>query len=107
METFLILTIFGAVCFFLGWKIREQVAQRNIDKIIDEITENTLKEFKQRVVDIRVEDHDGNFFIYRKDDGSYLAHAADKNTLEDTLSEKFPGKFFNASDEDLKKLEAR
>lgn len=104
---FLVIFIFGVVCFFLGWKIREVVAMRIMSKMVDEISQNTLQEFKKNVVNIRVEDHDGQFFVYQKDDGSYLAHAETKTKLEDILNEKFPGKMFNATPEDLEKLESR
>lgn len=107
METLIILSIFGGVCFFLGWRMRERHAERMIDKLTDEIAENTLQEFKSKVVNIRVEDHEGQFFVYAKDDGRYLAHGETKRKLEDILTEKFPGKLFNATPEDLEKLESR
>ena len=107
METLLILAIFGGVCFFLGWKFREYQAMRMIDRLSDEIAEETVKEFKSKVINIRVEDHEGQFFVYAKDDGRYLAHGETKSKLEDILMEKFPNKLFNASPEDLEKLESR
>jgi len=107
MELFLILLVYGAVCFLLGWKMREHHAMRMIDKITDEIAENTLQEFKSKVINIRVEDHEGQFFVYAKDDGRYLAHGENMSKLSDILTEKFPGKLFNASPEDLQKLESR
>ena len=107
METLLILAIYGGVCFFLGWRMREQVAIRTINKATEEFAENMVSEFKSKVVNIRVEDHQGQFFVYAKDDGRYLAHGETKTKLEDILNEKFPGKMFNASPEDLEKLESR
>jgi phosphatidylserine decarboxylase len=107
METLIIVFIFGLVCVVMGWKAREYQAMKAISKAVDEITENTIEEFRSKVVNIRVEDHDGQFFVYAKDDGSYLAHAKTKTVLEDILVEKFPGKLFNASPEDLEKLESR
>ncbi len=107
METFLILAILNGVSFFLGWKMRERHAMRVMDQIMEEMVEDTVDEFKKKVINIKVEDHDGQFFVYKKDDGSYLAHGETKNKLEDILNEKFPGKLFNASPEDLEKLDAR
>ena len=107
METFIFLLVFGSICFFFGWKLREVHARRIMDKMVDDISKNTLEEFKKNVVNIRVEDHDGLFFVYDKEDGSYLAHGENKTKLEDILIEKFPGKLFNASPEDLEKLESR
>ena len=107
METFIIVTIFGSVCFFLGWRMREWHAHRLMDKMIDDMADKTVDEFRSKVINIRVEDHEGQFFVYKKDDGSYLAHGETKTKLEDILCEKFPGKLFNASPEDLEKLESR
>lgn len=107
MEALIIVFIFGFICVLIGWKAREYHAMKAISKAVNEITENTIEEFKSKVVNICVEDHGGQFFIYAKDDGSYLAHAKTKTLLEDILNEKFPGKLFNASPEDLEKLESR
>jgi hypothetical protein len=107
METLIIVFMFGGLCFLIGWKAREYHAMRIMSKVVDEITEGTIEQFKSRVVNIRVEDHEGQFFVYAKDDGRYLAHGETKNKLEDILNEKFPGKYFNATPEDLEKLESR
>ena len=107
MESFLIVAIFGFSCFLLGWKMREWHAHRVMDKMIEDMADKTVDEFKSKVVNIRVEDHDGQFFVYKKDDGSYLAHGETKTKLEDILNERFPGKLFNASPEDLEKLQSR
>ena len=104
---FIIIIIFAGICFYAGWKTREWQAYRIMDKMIEDISEKTVDEFRSKVINIRVEDHDGQFFVYKKDDGSYLAHGETKTKLEDILQEKFPGKFFNASPEDLEKLETR
>lgn len=107
MENIVIIFIFGAICFFLGWRLREAHAKMVVNKMKKEFLEEAQEEFKSSVVNIRVEDHDGQFFVYRKDDGSYLAHGETKSILEDILNEKFPGKMFNATPEDLEKLNAR
>ncbi len=104
---YLIIIAFGIACFFTGWRMREVHAERVMSKMVDDISEKTLQEFKSNVINILVEDHDGQFFVYKKDDGSYLAHGENKSILEDILNEKFPGKMFNASQEDLRKLESR
>lgn len=107
MEALIIYFITGFVCFYMGWKLREIYAMRIMNKIMEEVAEDTVDEFKKKVINIKVEDHDGQFFVYKKDDGSYLAHGETKHKLEDILNEKFPGKLFNASPEDLEKLDAR
>lgn len=107
MELFFILLVYGAICFLLGWKMRERHAMRMMDNLMQEVADDTIEEFKKKVINIKVEDHNGEFFVYKKDDGSYLAHGETKSKLEDILHERFPGKLFNASPEDLQKLESR
>ena len=67
---------------------------------------DVLDEFKKKVVDITIEKSGDFFLVYRKDDGSFLAQGADIDKLSDILTEKFPGKLFNCSPEDLATLEA-
>ena len=107
MEIFLAITCIFAFGFFLGWKLREHVAVKRINEHIEEISEDIVEEFKSKVIDISVEDHDGAFFVYRREDGSYLAHGPSMEKLEDILMEKFPGKLFNAKPDDLQKLKSR
>lgn len=107
MEFFFILALIFGLGFFIGWRMREHTAVKRIQEVTDEMAEEIVEEFKSKVVDIIVEDHEGTFFIYKREDGSYLAHASTMEKLEDILMEKFPGKFFNAKPEDLEKLKAR
>jgi hypothetical protein len=107
MEIILILVFVFLLGIFLGWKIREHIAIKRIHESLENITDDVVREFKSKVIDITVEDHDGVFFVYRKEDGSYLAHGPSMEKLEDILVEKFPGKLFNANPEDLEKLNSR
>lgn len=99
--------IFGLVFFGIGWKAREWYAHHIIDQLEKKYSDHLIETFKKDVIDIRVEDSDGSFFVYRKEDGSYLAHGETMKKLEDILNDKFPGKMFNATPEDLQKLKTR
>lgn len=107
MEILLALSVIFGLGFFMGWRMREQTALRHLDKMADEIANDALEEFKSKVIDITVEDHDGVFYIYKREDGSYLAHGPSMEKLEDILMDKFPGKLFNAKPDDLEKLKTR
>jgi hypothetical protein len=111
MENFLVIVIFGGLCFFLGWKTREIYAYRIVDKMMNnmiaEMADKATEELKKKIINIKVEDHNGQFFVYATDDNRYLAHAESMTKLENILQEKFPGILFNASSEDLKKLHSR
>lgn len=100
--------IFIALGFFLGWNAREFQAKMRIKRYLKEMQSEIIEDVKKDVINITVDFADsGEIFIYKKEDGSYLGHAKTLKELEDTLCEKFPGKLFNASPEDLAKLEAR
>lgn len=107
MENFIFYILLAVVFFIIGWKAREYHAIRMMNVLINQATEESMNEFKSKVIDIRVEEHDDQLFVYRKDDGSYLAHARGQDDLQMMLMEKFPGKLFNASQEDLQKLQAK
>lgn len=89
-----------------GWFLREWYAFRKVEKIIDDINHNMVDEFRKKVIDITVEKSGDIFFVYRKDDGTFLAQGTDINKLSDILTEKYPGKLFNCSPEDLAALES-
>lgn len=99
----LIIAIIG---FVVGWFAREWYAVRKIDELIDTMNNKMVEEFKSKVVDVTVEKSNGIFYIYRKDDGTFLGQGPDIDKLSDILSEKFPGKLFNVSPEELAALEA-
>lgn len=110
METIFLYIAIGAIWFYIGWKMREVHAKRVVSQLREEVEEmfdKQIDEAKKNIINITVEDVDGQFFIYAKDDGRYLAHGESMSKLEDILNEKFPGKMFNATPEDLKRLESR
>jgi len=103
MELVIVYLIFGLIFFAMGWKAREVHAKIVVEKYQEEYIESLKKD----VINIKVEDSDGTFFVYKKEDGSYIAHGENMTKLEDILNEKYPGKRFNATPEDLKKLNTR
>jgi len=105
----IILALISVFCFgfFLGWRMREQTAVNRIKEFQEALDETMSEEFKSKVININVEDHDGVFYVYKKDDGSYLAHGPTMESLEGILMEKFPGKLFNATPDDLERLKTR
>ena len=92
--------------FAVGWFLREWYAMRKIDKLIDSMNDNLLDEIKKKIIDVVVEKEGDVFFVYRKDDRSFLAQGSDINKLSDILTEKFPGMLFNVSPKDLEALES-
>jgi hypothetical protein len=90
----------------IGWYAREWYAMRKIKKLMNNFGDDMLDELKKKIIDITIEKSGDVFFVYRKDDGTFLAQGTDIEKLSDILMEKFPGKLFNCSSEDLAALEA-
>lgn len=103
---FIVVAIIAVISFYVGWKAREIHAVNVIQKLTSEISEKMVEDFKDRVVDVTVEKNGDFFYIYRKDDGTFLGQGTDIDSLSDKLIEKFPGKLFNVSPEELAQLEA-
>ena len=99
-----VLFVFGGI--IIGWFLREWYAMRKVEKLINNLGDSMIDEFKKKVIDITVEKDGDFFYVYRKDDGTFLAQGTDIDKLSDILLEKFPGKLFNCSPEDLATLES-
>ena len=86
---------YGAIC---GWKAREKHAMKLTGKLVEEIEEE-----KKSLIQITIEQHGEVFYIYNKEDKTFMAQGKNKKELEDALSARFPGKKFAASEEELQK----
>jgi len=88
--------------FWLGWNCRELRAYMWLRKNGSFVEEEEEKDVNQ--VQIIVDIKDDMIFIYERDTLQYLAHGKDHEVIEKMLIEKFPGKTFAASPQDLLKL---
>jgi hypothetical protein len=86
--------LFGAV---VGWYAREQVAVNKINKLREEIAEvvdaNSMR--------IRIEKEKEVFYAYDFEKGTFLGQGDTFTALYTVLADKFPGKTFVVSDENL------
>lgn len=89
--------------FFLGWWGREWHAGRQVTAMLQELNDEQAEVVDSNKIRITVEKHDGCFYIYDRS-GTYLSHGETFDVVEAILKEKFPGKLFAASEEDLAKL---
>ena len=62
-----------------------------------------VKKETEDLIQITIEEHAGIFYVYGKQDNTFMAQGKTKQELEDVLSSRFPGKRFAASQEDLEK----
>lgn len=97
-----------AIGIIIGWNLRESLARRRIERMLDELGQETTEKLLDSIINVTCEFHeDGSIFVYDKANGSYLGHAENADKLQAMLMDKFPGKYFNVSPEDLEKLQPK
>jgi hypothetical protein len=85
--------------FALGWLARERWAIRQLKDMISD-----LEDEDDDKIYIIVDITDSEIFVYEKDTLQYLAHGKTENDITTILKQRFPGKTFAASAEDMIKL---
>lgn len=106
IEIFLLLIAVFCFGFVAGWVLREKHAMKVVKSIVEKARAEYIEDIKKNIVDVKLEKAGDTFFIYSKEDGTFLAQGKTMTELEDNLSSRFPGKMFNTSPEDLKELES-
>jgi len=99
MDILIYMGIF-AVGSLYGWHLRERYAQRRIDKILKEVHQEVAAD----LIPIHIEHTDNMFYVYHKDDHSFMAQGETRRTLENNLATRYPGKRFAAHDDNLKEV---
>jgi hypothetical protein len=98
--------IVGVILFSLGvnlgWYLREKAAERIVNNILKEM-ENTPTQ-DEEFINIIIEKHNDTYYVYGKDDNSFLGQAPSRNELEKILGDRFPGKRFMADTANLKEV---
>ena len=90
--------------FIIGWVLRERWAIRKLNNMLGDMNIEIASMEDDNKIQIDIELKDSMIYIYNKETSMYLAHGATKDVVESMLLEKFPGKKFAASTEDLLKL---
>lgn len=86
----------------VGWFLREWYAVRKLEQL-KEVFEQ-MQHNDEDKIPIVVEIKDKQLFVYERDTLKYLAHGSNEKDVTKILKERFPGKVFEASPEDLLKL---
>ena len=99
------LILFGALCFYLGYKTHQMIFKHIVIPVLKElgITEDSLKSLLEKVkkqglkaednrpeITIKVEQHEGLFYAYRRDTNQYLCRAKTTDLLREELSTVLP-----------------
>ena len=96
--TYIVVWIMGAV---YGWYARERHAKRSIDKFFSRI-EEAVSETSPNRIPIIIERNNGVFYVWNKDDNTFMGQGKTKQELEEVLAKKYPDCRFAAEPENLK-----
>jgi hypothetical protein len=91
-----------AACLAIGWYGREVYA-RILLRILNKKLKQLEAEMAEKVM-VDIEQRGESYFIYRSDDGTFLAQGKDVESAVTTLGERYPDTTFLATYESVKKL---
>lgn len=94
------------VAFVLGWQIRQYIAIKNIQRIIERLEQQEEQEQEQEEshIKVKIEQHGNTYYAYDLDNDMFMSQGATREELENNLRERFPGKRFAAHEENLKEI---
>ena len=101
MVEIIALIVVGVTSFYAGWVTRERVAEQRMNEVMSHVAENLQEHIKQNVIRISIERHNETFYVYNMDDKSFMGQGATRADLEKVLADKYPGKSFAATHENL------
>jgi hypothetical protein len=99
--TYVVVWVLGAV---YGWYARERQARRTIDRFFSNLEEDIDEKVNDTIIPIKVDHHNGVFFVYNKDTEEFMGQGNSRKELEFNLAKRFPDKKFAADKESLKVL---
>lgn len=82
-----------------GWQARERYAQRVLQKLMGEVKES--EEESEELIQITIEKHNEVFYVYDRKTKTFMGQGKNRDEIEDVLHERFPGKRFGASEQNL------
>ena len=80
------------------WHTLREMHRAGID--IEELLRDETETVKDTRVECRLEEHEGIWFLYRKDTGEFVAQGRNKQELADAVTSRFPDKMVVATDID-------
>ena len=101
MELFLGLAIFATGCV-VGWKYREHTAIKLMQQLQLEEVEEYVENKK---IAITVEKNAGMWFIYKQEDGSFMAQGDTWEEVTNRMAERFPEKRFIVDADNAKEVD--
>ena len=80
------------------WHTLREMRRAGIN--IEEFFRDEAEKVKDTRVECRLEEHEGMWFLYRKDTGEFVAQGRNKQELADAVTCRFPDKLVIATDID-------
>jgi hypothetical protein len=102
MEQIIIIVGVFVVGFVAGWKGRESFATWRVKHMMLDYEEK-LDSVKESLIPITIEKHSNEYYVYDAK-GQFLVQADSRESLESALMEKYPGKLFATTPENLKEV---
>lgn len=103
MENFLSIFFIFVLGFVFGWVLREEMAKRRVERLMDQLGED-LQQVAKDLINIKIERHSGLYYVFNKETDEFMAQAETRQELEDALAKRYPEKRFAATPENLKEV---
>lgn len=98
---YVVVWVMGAV---YGWYSRERHARRTVERFFSGVAEDIDNTARDSVIPIKIDRHNGIFYVYNKDTEEFMGQGSTQKELEGNLAKRFPDKKFAADKENLKVL---
>ena len=94
-----VLALFGAWLFgaLYGWQAHSRMVERNIRHFIHAMHEDITSNF----IKIKIERHNDMLYVYDLETKQFMAQGKSEEELTKALNEKYPGKRFAATEQEL------
>ena len=93
MDIILLVVGVSALGFYAGWKTREWVAQRIINKLIETASQLDVANELQSIP-VEIEKEGNTFFVYNKENRAFLAQGQSHEEVHRILVERYPNQSF-------------
>jgi hypothetical protein len=103
MDMFLTLFIVFVLSFILGWIMREHLARRRLDRLMEQLGD-AMEDLQPERINIKIELENGIYYAYNADTSDFMGQGTTRKELEDGLAHRFPDKVFAAQPSNLKEV---
>ena len=91
--------IWLALGFIIGWFTHRRAVHLKIESIMERLEKGLL----DSIITVRIERHADMIYVYRADNGEFMAQGVNERELGEQLAFRFPGKSFAAPGDQIKK----